>query len=122
MIISDLNLTLQESIDLDAEINRLKSDGFNITLQLLDHHITGKKVQKDLIGIFWMIKEMYHKIVYDYLIEKFDVSIKIYKELVDCINAVDIWLENEKIILIWKGFDVYAYKSKRDKFNTIPKY
>src|SRR5574344_1064587 len=43
LIISDLNLAVQESIDLDKAINTLKDDGFQITLQLLDHHITGKK-------------------------------------------------------------------------------
>lgn len=96
LIISDLNLTLQESIDLDEDVNRLKMDGFNITLQLLDHHITGKKSAERFDWYFLDDKRCATKIVYDYLIEKFDVSIKIYKELVDCINAVDIWLENEK--------------------------
>lgn len=96
LIISDLNLTLQESIDLDAEVNRLKTDGFNITLQLLDHHITGKKSAEKFDWYFLDDKRCATKIVYDYLIEKFDASIKIYKELIDCINAVDIWLENEK--------------------------
>jgi len=95
-IISDLNLTLQESIDLDAEISRLKADAFNITLQLLDHHITGKKSAEKFDWYFLDDKRCATKIVYDYLIEKFDAPIKIYKELVDCINAVDIWLENEK--------------------------
>ncbi|WP_419673361.1 hypothetical protein [Aliarcobacter butzleri] len=51
-IISDLNLTLQESEELDNEINILINDGFNIKLQLLDHHITGKKVLRNFLGIF----------------------------------------------------------------------
>jgi uncharacterized protein len=96
LIISDLNLTVQESIDLDKAINTLKDDGFQITLQLLDHHITGKKSADKFAWYFLDDKRCATKIVYDYLIERFSADISIYKELVDCVNAVDIWLENEK--------------------------
>ena len=38
------------------------------------------------------------------------------KPLVDAINAVDIWLENQtKNFEFGKSFDVNNYKSKRDK-------
>ncbi len=96
IIISDLNLTLQESIDLDKDINLLNSDGFNITLQLLDHHITGKKSAEKFDWYFLDEKRCATKIVYDYLLEKFNAPIKNYESLVNCINAVDIWLEHEK--------------------------
>ena len=96
VIISDLNLTLQESIDLDSEIKRLNDEGYNITLQLLDHHITGKKSAEKFSWYFLDDKRCATKIVYDYLLEKFNASIKDYEFLVNCINAVDIWLEKEK--------------------------
>ncbi len=96
LIISDLNLTLQESIDLDIEINRLNSDGFKVTLQLLDHHITGKKSAEKFDWYFLDDKRCATKIVYDYLLEKFNANIKNYESLVNCINAVDIWLEKER--------------------------
>ncbi len=96
VIISDLNLTLQESIDLDSEIKRLNDEGYNIALQLLDHHITGKKSAEKFSWYFLDDKRCATKIVYDYLLEKFNASIKDYEFLVNCINAVDIWLEKEK--------------------------
>ena len=96
VIISDLNLTLQESIDLDSEIKRLNDEGYNITLQLLDHHITGKKSAEKFSWYFLDDKRCATKIVYDYLLEKFNASIKDYEFLVNCVNAVDIWLEKEK--------------------------
>ena len=96
VIISDLNLTLQESIDLDSEIKRLNDEGYNITLQLLDHHITGKKSAEKFSWYFLDDKRCATKIVYDYLLEKFNASIKDYEFLVNCVNAVDIWLEKDK--------------------------
>ena len=96
VIISDLNLTLQESIDLDSEIKRLNDEGYNITLQLLDHHITGKKSAEKFSWYFLDDKRCATKIVYDYLLDKFNASIKDYEFLVNCVNAVDIWLEKEK--------------------------
>ena len=96
VIISDLNLTLQESIDLDSEIKRLNDEAYNITLQLLDHHITGKKSAEKFSWYFLDDKRCATKIVYDYLLEKFNASIKDYEFLVNCVNAVDIWLEKEK--------------------------
>lgn len=94
-IISDLNLTLQESEDLDNEINILINDGFNIKLQLLDHHITGKKSAEKFSWYFLDDKRCATQIVYDYLIEEFNAPITYLSPLVKAINAVDIWLENE---------------------------
>src|SRR5574344_2785769 len=96
VIISDLNLTLQESIYLDSEIKTLNDEGYNIALQLLDHHITGKKSAEKFSWYFLDDKRCATKIVYDYLLEKFNASIKDYEFLVNCVNAVDIWLEKEK--------------------------
>jgi len=99
VIISDLNLTLQESIDLDSEIKRLNDEGYNITLQLLDHHITGKKSAEKFSWYFLDDKRCATKIVYDYIFEEyegFDSNTTSWlKPLVDSINAVDIWLEHE---------------------------
>ncbi|MCT7576889.1 phosphoesterase [Aliarcobacter butzleri] len=94
-IISDLNLTLQESEELDNEINILINDGFNIKLQLLDHHITGKKSAEKFSWYFLDDKRCATQIVYDYLIEEFNAPITYLSPLVKAINAVDIWLENE---------------------------
>jgi len=96
LMISDLNLSLQESEELDKEIEALKEDGFDITLQLLDHHISGRISAQKYNWYFLDDKRCATKIVYDFMSEKFGANITYLKSLVDAINAVDIWLEYEK--------------------------
>ena len=99
ILISDLNLTYGESKDLHKEVNNLISDGYKIKLQVLDHHISGKKSAETFPWYFLDDKRCATKIVYDYIFEEFDgfdLETKAWlSPLVDCINAVDIWLEHE---------------------------
>lgn len=99
ILISDLNLTFQEAKDLDNDINKLIKDGYTIKLQLLDHHISGKKSAETFSWYYLDEKRCATKIVYDYMFEEhegFDSITKAWLEpLVNAINAVDIWLENE---------------------------
>jgi uncharacterized protein len=98
-IISDLNLTFQESKDLDNEINKLIEDGYKIKLQLLDHHISGKKSADAFYWYYLDDKRCATKIVYDYMFEEyegFDSNTSSWlSPLVNSINAVDIWLDND---------------------------
>jgi oligoribonuclease NrnB/cAMP/cGMP phosphodiesterase (DHH superfamily) len=98
-IISDLNLTLGEAKDLHKEITQLNEAGANIKLQLLDHHITGEKCALKYDWYFLDTSRCATKIVYDYLFDEyegFSCSENAWiKPLVDCINAVDIWLEEQ---------------------------
>ena len=98
-LISDLNLTFQESTDLDVDINKMIAEGYKIKLQLLDHHISGKKSAEKFYWYFLDDKRCATKIVYDYMFEEFEgfdcTTSAWLKPLVDAINAVDIWLENE---------------------------
>ena len=99
ILISDLNLTFQEAKDLDNEIDNLLKIGYKIKLQLLDHHISGKKSAETFPWYYLDDKRCATKIVYDYMFEEyegFDCNTSDWlKPLVDAINAVDIWLENE---------------------------
>jgi uncharacterized protein len=99
ILISDLNLTFQESRDLDKDVNDLIKDGFKIKLQVLDHHISGKKSSETFDWYYLDDKRCATKIVYDYIFEEyegFDSNTSDWlKPLVDSINAVDIWLEHE---------------------------
>lgn len=99
IFITDLNLTFGESKDLDKEINNLIKDGYKIRLQLLDHHVSGKKSAESFYWYYLDDKRCATKIVYDFIFEEFDgfdESTKAWlSPLVDCINAVDIWLEHE---------------------------
>ena len=99
ILISDLNLTFQEAKDLDSDINKLINDGYKIKLQLLDHHISGKKSAETFSWYYLDDKRCATKIVYDYIFEEyegFDSTISSWlNPLVNAINAVDIWLEHE---------------------------
>lgn len=90
-LITDLNLTLDDATLLDSEIKKLNHNGFNIKLQLLDHHITGAEC-RDKFG-WYLLDESKSatKITFEFF--KLDES---FKEIVDVINAVDIWIENSK--------------------------
>ena len=99
ILISDLNLTFPESKDLDRDVNNLIKDGYKIKLQLLDHHISGKKSSETFPWYYLDDKRCATKIVYDYMFEEFegfDCNTSVWlSPLVNTINAVDIWLENE---------------------------
>jgi uncharacterized protein len=98
-LISDLNLTIQESKDLDKDINKLIEEGYKIKLQLLDHHISGKKSADSFYWYYLDEKRCATKIVYDYIFEEyegFDFTVSSWLEpLVNTINAVDIWLDHD---------------------------
>ncbi len=99
ILITDLNLTYGESKDIDKEVNELNTNGYNIKLQLLDHHATGKKSADQFDWYYLDINRCATKITYDYFCETynaFEDKKQWLSPLVDCINAIDIWLENEK--------------------------
>ena len=63
---------------------------------------------------------MCYKIVFDYLLKEFKAPLNDYKEWVDTVNAVDIWLENEKTNFEFgKVLMSMITKSKRDKLYTF---
>lgn len=98
-LISDLNLTFQESKDLDKSINELTQNGFNIKLQLLDHHASGQKSADKFHWYYLDTSRCATKIVYDYMFEEykgFELETDQWlNPLVNAINAIDIWLDNE---------------------------
>lgn len=100
LFITDLNLTFNESKDLDKNIKRLNSEGFNIKLQLLDHHATGQKSADAFDWYFLDTKRCAAKITYDYIQEKYegftDEVNYWLSPLIDAVNAIDIWLDREE--------------------------
>ncbi len=99
-LITDVNLTVNESKELNKKVNELLSQGYSIKLQLLDHHATGEKSAKMYDWYFLDISRCATKITYDYLNEEFegfsDETNSWLKPLVNSINAIDIWLEDQR--------------------------
>ncbi len=99
-LISDLNLRLDESKKLEKDINKLNNDGFTIKLQLLDHHATGEPSFLKHDWYYLDVTRSATKIVFDYFNEnypKFDeLCTDKFKLLVEAIDDVDIWHENDE--------------------------
>lgn len=96
-LISDLNLTVDESKNLSKAIQILNESGKNIKLQLLDHHATGEPSALKYDWYFLDVKRSATKIVFDYFMEhysEFDALCSDdFKLLIEAINDVDIWCE-----------------------------
>jgi len=100
-LITDLNLTYDESKKLDYDTKRLNQSGYNITLQLLDHHGTGEKSALKYDWYFLDTAKSATKITYEYFIDRYSEFLGKCEEnfelLIKAINAVDIWLEDDEL-------------------------
>ena len=98
ILISDLNLTLDESKFLDKAVKERTLKGIDIELLLLDHHGSGQE-SADLFE--WYVLDTTRcatKIVYEYGLQHWDISATLQEWLtpyVAIVNAVDIWLMHE---------------------------
>lgn len=98
-LISDLNLTLDESKHLDRNIKKLNENGKDITLQLLDHHGSGEASAKKYDWYFLDTSRSASKITFDYFMENFNEfnskCSDTFKLLIEAIDDVDIWHEDD---------------------------
>jgi len=119
-LITDLNLTFEESKQLDQDIKNLNLQGFDIELLLLDHHGSGKDSADCFDWYFLDTSRSATKITFDYFYNNYDLFKKQadqaqeYIKLIDAINAVDIWLENDELFEFGK-----VCLSMVDKANEI---
>ncbi|WP_024955349.1 DHH family phosphoesterase [Sulfurospirillum arcachonense] len=92
VLITDLNLTLEQAKDLEGKIKINQKD---VKLLLLDHHKSGQDCANEYDWYFLDATRSATKITYDFfssiLNENKDLS-----KLTDVINAVDIWLDDDK--------------------------
>ena len=99
-LITDVNLTMAEAKYLNNETIKLNEDGYQIKLQLLDHHITGQNCADKYDWYFLDTFRCATKITYDYLVKEYnafqDDSYSWVEPLVSSINAIDIWIEDNK--------------------------
>jgi len=104
-LITDLNLSMSQSVDLDVAINRLIESGYDIKLLLLDHHITGLKMASRYDWYNLDEKRSATKITYDYFRENYKLEIENQdrlESLVKAVNAIDIWLEDDELFEVGK--------------------
>ncbi len=124
-LITDLNLTIDESKKLSKDIEKLNSEGFNIKLQLLDHHGTGQKCANKYDWYYLDTSRSATKITYDYFVENYEefslLCSSDFNLLIKAINAVDIWLEDDELFEFGKvcmTMIAKAFEINNTLFNT----
>ncbi len=96
ILISDLNLTADESKWLTNEVYKLNANKQNVVIQLLDHHGSGEESAKKHDWYYLDTSRCATKIVYDYVKENFEFDEpKWMEKYVSVVNAVDLWKQEE---------------------------
>jgi len=99
LLITDLNLSLSQCAFIEEQVEKLQGfkKGITIRIRLLDHHGSGSDSAQRYDWYTLDTSRSATKITYDWLLETFGCEeIRPYGELVDAINAIDIWLKEEK--------------------------
>ncbi|GAA8585373.1 DHH family phosphoesterase [Helicobacter pylori] len=95
ILISDLNLNLNEAEYLQDKIQEHRLQNKNIQIQLLDHHISGKEVAESFHWYFLDTNRCATKIVYEFLKKHYAIlepkNATWLEPLVEMVNSVDIW-------------------------------
>jgi hypothetical protein len=96
ILITDLNLTMDESRWLNGEITKLNANKQNIKLTLLDHHGSGEDSARKYDWYFLDTERSATKITYDYVKENLEFNEPEWMEkFVNVVNAVDLWKLDE---------------------------
>ncbi len=95
ILVSDLNLNLNEAEYLQDKIQEHRLQNKNIQIQLLDHHISGKEVAESFHWYFLDTNRCATKIVYEFLKKHYAIlepkNTTWLEPLVEMVNSVDIW-------------------------------
>lgn len=96
ILVTDLNLTADESKWIDAEVRLRNEKNKDIKLLLLDHHGSGEDSAKLYSWYNLDTSRSATKITYDYAKEFFELSEPEWLcSFVDVVNAVDLWKQEE---------------------------
>jgi hypothetical protein len=96
ILITDLNLTADESRWLQHEVKKVNDNYCSLELQLLDHHGSGAESAKKFDWYYLDVTRCATKITYDYAKEHFALEEPAWmQKYVDVVNAVDLWKQEE---------------------------
>jgi oligoribonuclease NrnB/cAMP/cGMP phosphodiesterase (DHH superfamily) len=97
ILITDLNLTADESKWLNHEVKNLNESNKPTKIILLDHHGSGEESAKKYEWYYLDTSRCATKITYDYAKEHFEFDEPDWMEkFVNVVNAVDLWKQDEK--------------------------
>jgi oligoribonuclease NrnB/cAMP/cGMP phosphodiesterase (DHH superfamily) len=93
ILVTDLNLTTKEANWLERQATEVGA-----TLQLLDHHATGANASEKHDWYFLDTSRCATRITYEWLQKRagFDTQNN-YQSIVQAINAIDIWVDNDAL-------------------------
>jgi len=92
ILITDLNLTIEQAKDLEGKVKTNQKD---VKLLLLDHHKSGQDSANEYDWYYLDNTRSATKITYDFFSSIMGENKELSK-LTDVINAVDIWLDDDK--------------------------
>ena len=96
ILITDLNLTADESRWLHSEVIKLNDNNKEVKITLLDHHGSGEESAKKYEWYYLDTSRCATKITYDYVKENFNFNEPAWMEkYVNVVNAVDLWKQEE---------------------------
>jgi len=96
ILITDLNLTADESRWLHGEVAKLNESKKDVKITLLDHHGSGEESAKKYEWYYLDVSRCATKITYDYAKEHFELDEPEWMEkYVNVVNAVDLWKQEE---------------------------
>ncbi len=96
ILITDLNLTLEESKWITLEVQKLNQNRVDVSLLLLDHHGSGEESAKKYDWYTLDTNRCATKITYDYVKEHFEYNEPTWmQKYVSIVNAVDLWLKEQ---------------------------
>lgn len=97
ILITDLNLSMQECKFLQEKVDLMRMEGKDIEICLLDHHISGEESAKNFHWYHLDIQRCATKITYETLKQKYSLKNPSYEntlnDIVEMINSIDIWKE-----------------------------
>ncbi|MBN2781999.1 MAG: phosphoesterase, partial [Campylobacterales bacterium] len=97
ILVTDLNLTADESKWLNNEVNKLNDAKKDVQIVLLDHHGSGEESSKKYDWYYLDTSRSATKITYDYAKENFELDEPEWmQKYVDIVNAVDLWKQEEE--------------------------
>ncbi|WP_294966276.1 phosphoesterase [Sulfurimonas sp.] len=96
ILITDLNLTFDESRWLNNEVIKMNENKKDVRITLLDHHGSGEDSAKKYEWYYLDVTRCATKITYDYALENFELDEPEWmNKFVNVVNAVDLWKQEE---------------------------
>lgn len=96
ILITDLNLTFDESRWLNNEVKKMNDNKKDVTITLLDHHGSGEDSANKYDWYYLDTTRCATKITYDYAKENFELDEPEWmNKFVNIVNAVDLWKQEE---------------------------